>query len=130
MPSCVNCKHFSCGKVEGKCRPEQKTCGLTNKRVTADFFRKNDCNKWVDMIDRSRYKKEEVVNKNDNVFICQETDKGVVRKPSTILKVTPHFFDCGNLRFKKGGNSKVIGFLFSNIGKNNPRLWVENKGDI
>ena len=51
MPSCVNCNHSSClKKKNGKCVPPIKTCGLTNKRVTTDFFRKNDCKKWEDMI--------------------------------------------------------------------------------
>ena len=66
-----------------------------------------------------------MIKRNDKVFICQETDKGVVRKRAKIEKVTPCFFDCGKLRFKKEGSGTVVGILFSNIGKNNPRLWVE-----
>ena len=130
MPSCVNCKHISCVKVEGKCRPEQKVCSLTNERIAADFFRKNDCNNWVDMIGRSKYKQKAEVTVRGKAFICQRTDKGVIRKEAIISRVTPHFFDCGKLRFKKGGDGNVIGFLFANLGNKTPQLWVEKNGGL
>lgn len=59
------------------------------------------------------------------VLICKRTEDGVITTSAVISKVTPHFFDCANLRFRKAGGGNVIGFLFSKICTSNPDLWVE-----